>query len=68
MEFRIDPIDKSGNFDVDFFASKEYTCESKKLREYLILEGFDELTENFFIDFRDRKWEITFRKIKKRKE
>jgi len=64
--FRIDPIDKFGNFDVDFFAAEEYKDESKKLHEYLLIEGFDQNDNSFFIDFRNRKWEIT--PIKKRKK
>ena len=58
-KFRTDPIDKFGNFDVDFFSSKEYKDESRKLHEYLLTEGFDEVEKTFFIDFRNKKWEIT---------
>jgi hypothetical protein len=66
--FRIDPIDKFGNFDVDFFASEEYKDESRKLHEYLLVEGFDETDKPFFIDFRNRRWEINpIQKRKKRK-
>ena len=56
--FRIDPIDKYGNVDVEFFSSDEYVSESQVLEKYLKLEGFDEITKTFFIDFRNRKWEI----------
>jgi len=68
MKFRIDPIDKYGSFDVDFFASVEYKEEGQKLFDYLIDEGFDELKDTFFIDFRDRKWEITPINRKKKKK
>jgi hypothetical protein len=47
--FRIDPIDKYGNVDVGFFASDEYVSESQVLRNYLKLEGFEEITQKFFI-------------------
>jgi hypothetical protein len=57
--FRIDPIDKYGNVDVEFFASDEYVSESQVLRNYLKLEGFDEMTKTFFIDFGNRKWQVT---------
>ena len=59
--FRIDPIDKYGNVDVEFFASDEYEYESEVLRKYLKLEGFDEMTKTFFIDFGNRKWEVSSR-------
>jgi hypothetical protein len=67
--FRIDPINKiSGQVDLSFFSSDQYRHESVALVEYLMAEGFDEVDEKFFIDFRDRKWEVTpqFKK-KKRK-
>lgn len=67
-KFRIDPIDKYGNFDVDFFASEDYTSESKLLYKYLSLEGFLDDEKKFFIDFRDRKWEIWPIENKKRKK
>lgn len=57
--FRIDPIDKYGNVDVEFFASDEYVSESEVLRKYLKLEGFDEMIKTFFIDFKNRKWEVS---------
>ena len=56
--FRIDPIDKYGNVDAKFFASDEYVTESQVLRTYLKLEGFEEMTKTFFIDFNNRKWEV----------
>lgn len=64
---RIDPIDKYGNVDVEFFASDEYVSESQVLRTYLKLEGFDEMTKKFFIDFRNRKWEVSPSKKQKNK-
>lgn len=66
--FRIDPIDKYGNFDVDFFSSEEYKEESKKLHEYLLIEGFDQNDKEFFIDFRNRKWEVTPIQTKRKKK
>jgi hypothetical protein len=65
--FRIDPIDKYGNVDVEFFASDEYVSESDVLRRYLKLEGFDETDKVFFIDFRNRKWQVTPCKKQKKK-
>jgi hypothetical protein len=65
--FRIDPIDKHGNVDVEFFACDEYVSESDVLRRYLKLEGFDETDKVFFIDFRNRKWQVTPCKKQKKK-
>ena len=65
--FRIDPIDKYGNVDVEFFASDEYVSESQVLRIYLKLEGFDEMSKKFFIDFGNRKWEVSPDKSKRKK-
>jgi hypothetical protein len=65
--FRIDPIDKYGNVDVEFFASDEYVSESQVLRTYLKLEGFDEMTKTFFIDFGNRKWQINPSKKQRKK-
>ena len=56
--FRIDPINKFGNVDLDFFSSVEYVEESRVLRKYLEDEGFHEEEKSFFIDFRNRKWEV----------
>lgn len=57
--FRIDPIDKFGNVDLEFFSSDDYVEESRVLRNYLKTEGFEDMEKTFFIDFRNRKWEIT---------
>ena len=65
--FRIDPIDKYGNVDVKFFASDEYVSESQVLRNYLKLEGFEEISEKFFIDFGNRKWEVSPSKKQRKK-
>jgi hypothetical protein len=65
--FRIDPIDKHGNVDVEFFASDDYVSESDVLRRYLKLEGFDETDKVFFIDFRNRKWQVSPSKKQKKK-
>jgi hypothetical protein len=65
--FRIDPIDKNGNVDVEFFASDDYVSESDVLRKYLKLEGFDETDKVFFIDFRNRKWQVSPCKKQKKK-
>jgi hypothetical protein len=65
--FRIDPIDKYGNVDVKFFSSDEYEYESEVLRKYLKLEGFDEMIKTFFIDFGNRKWEISPTKKQRKK-
>jgi len=65
--FRIDPINKYGNVDVEFFASDDYVSESDVLRRYLKLEGFDEMDKIFFIDFRNRKWQVSPSKKQKKK-
>jgi hypothetical protein len=65
--FRIDPIDKYGNVDLKFFSSDEYSEEVRVLKKYLKDEGFDTEDKQFFIDFRNRKWEITPQKNKKKK-
>ena len=57
--FRIDPINKYGNVDSEFFASNDYDEESRVLRKYLKDEGFENEEKSFFIDFRNRKWEVT---------
>jgi hypothetical protein len=66
--FRIDPIDKYGNVDVEFFACDEYVSESQILRNYLRLEGFDEMEKVFFIDFRNRKWQVNACNKKQKKK
>lgn len=56
--YRTDPIKDDGTFDVDFFASAEFKAEQKSLIRYLNLEGFSSITEEFFIDYRSRRWHI----------
>jgi len=68
MIFRLDPLTRDGNFDVDFFAQEEYKEEGQILYDYLLDEGFDEAREKFFIDFKDRRWEITPISNKKRRK
>ena len=63
--FRIDPITEEGIVDLEFFSSDEYQPESEVLLDYLHTEGFTELTDKFFIDFRGRKWEVTPKRNKK---
>lgn len=57
---RTDPLTDKGKIDVNFFGSEEYEDERKSLVKYLNLEGFSDKKENFVIEFRDRKWEVTF--------
>jgi hypothetical protein len=67
--FRIDPINKlSGQVDLEFFSSEDYKRETAILVEYLIAEGFDTYNEKFFIDFRNRKWEVFPERRRKRKK
>jgi len=56
--YRTDPIKDDGTFDLDFFASTEFKLEQKSLLRYLSLEGFDSIKEEFFIDYRSRRWHI----------
>jgi hypothetical protein len=44
---------------LEFFSSDDYVEESNVLRNYLKIEGFEEMEKSFFIDFRNRKWEVT---------
>ena len=64
--YRTDPIKDDGTFDVDFFASNEFEAERKSLTQYLDLEGFSSMYEEFVIDFRNRRWYI--KPIKKKKK
>lgn len=66
--FRTDPLTNTGVVDTDFFASDEYTKEQEILVKYLYDEGFDYLEENFSIDFRNRKWYVSFQKGKRFKK
>lgn len=56
---RTDPLTDTGKVDTEFFASEEYKEEQKSLLRYLKLEGFDTKTENFIIDYRSRRWQIS---------
>jgi len=64
--YRTDPLKDDGTFDVDFFASSEFVAEQKSLVCYLDTEGFDTKKEEFFIDFRSRRWQIKPTKKKKK--
>jgi hypothetical protein len=65
--YRTDPLKDDGTFDLDFFASVEFTAEQKSLIRYLDSEGFDPKNEGFIIDFRSRRWHINpLNKKKKR--
>ncbi len=57
---RTDPLTDDGKIDTEFFASCEYSEEQKSLVRYLKLEGFNDKTENFVIDYRSRRWHVTF--------
>ena len=63
--YRTDPLTDDGKFDVDFFGSVHFEAEQKSLIRYLCLEGFSSMTEEFFIDYRSRRWHI--KPIKKKK-
>lgn len=56
MDFRIDPIDERGVFDHDFYSSEEYASVVNSLVKYLKLEGFDQKTEEFPIEYFKRTW------------
>jgi hypothetical protein len=58
MKFRTDPLTDDGKFDDDFFMSPFYETEKKCLVDYLILEGFENETDDFIIDFRSRRWHV----------
>ncbi len=55
MEYRIDPINEKGVFDINFFKSEEYNDHVLKLKEYLKLEGFNEYQKPFVISFNGHK-------------
>jgi hypothetical protein len=68
MDFRIDPVDERGVFDHDFYTSENYAGEVNILKNYLILEGFDSLKEEFSITIKNRTWLVKPSNIKKRKK
>ena len=66
MIFRTDPLTDDGKFDVDFFASSEYVAEQKSLIRYLTTEGFTEINEEFVLDYRSRRWQISTQQQKRK--
>jgi len=66
MIFRTDPLTDDGKFDVDFFASSEYVAEQKSLVRYLTTEGFAEINEEFVLDYRSRRWQISTQQQKRK--
>lgn len=57
-KFRTDPLTEQGTVDSEFFASYDYKAEQKILIQYLEAEGFFTKTEDFVIEFRNRKWHV----------
>ena len=57
---RTDPLTEKGKIDVNFFGSEQYDDEQKSLLKYLNLEGFASKEEMFVIDYRGRKWQVSF--------
>lgn len=57
---RTDPLTDKGKVDVNFFGSELYEDEQKSLNKYLVLEGFDSKTDSFVIEYRGRKWQVSF--------
>ena len=64
--YRTDPLTDDGNFDVEFFGSSHFEAEQKSLIRYLNEEGFSSIKEDFFIDYRSRRWHIKPQKKKTR--
>jgi hypothetical protein len=60
MKVRIDPLNYKGEFDIDFFNSKEFKTCRKCLMKYLKDEGFLEDLERktFVISFFDHTYEV----------
>ena len=63
--YRTDPLKDDGTFDIDFFSSVQFEAEQKSLVRYLQVEGFNSKNEEFFIDYRSRRWHIKPNKKKK---
>lgn len=66
--YRTDPLNKNGAFDLDFFSSSDFIQERDCLIKYLNLEGFSECENDFFIDFRGRRWHINPNKKQRKKK
>ena len=56
MDFKIEPIDENGILDHDFYSSEEYSEKLSILKNYLELEGFKSLTEEFSIRLNKHSW------------
>lgn len=60
MKVRIDPLNYGGEFDIEFYNSKEFKICKKSLMKYLKDEGFLENPnkKTFIISFFDHTYEI----------
>jgi hypothetical protein len=60
MKVRIDPLNSKGEFDIEFYNSKEFKSNKKYLMRYLKDEGFleDFNRKTFIISFFDHTYEI----------
>lgn len=56
---RIDPLNKDGSFDLDFFSSSDYKTECIILCKYLYDEGFCDSICEFKINLLDRWWWVS---------
>lgn len=60
MKVRVDPLNYKGEFDIEFYNSKEFKVCKKSLMRYLKAEGFleDHDKKTFVISFFDHTYEI----------
>jgi hypothetical protein len=57
--FRIDPITKTGEFDLEMFGSEDYLIHRNIVEKYLRDEGFDESLPKIVIQINSRWWQAT---------
>jgi len=60
MKVRVDPLNCRGEFDIEFYNSKEFKICKKSLMKYLKAEGFleDFNKKTFIISFFEHTYEI----------
>jgi hypothetical protein len=55
---RVDPLTASGEFDIGFFASDQYSVYRNIVERYLEKEGFDEISEECVLKIANRYWHV----------
>lgn len=55
---RIDPLTEDGDFDTEFFGSKEYSSYRARVEWYVKQEGFDLEIKTHIIQLMDHFWQI----------